>query len=102
LWYLIIFSQELLIAPQLEMGDLRLHPDIEQILADEQWIGDATGLVPHCLAVLKSCHQLTERLAAIAMGPMHKSKLHRITEVVLNISKSCYYYLQSLSWDTMG
>nr|CAD7398292.1 unnamed protein product [Timema cristinae] len=60
--------------PDLELGDVRLHPDIEQILEDEQWIGDATGLVPHCLAVLKSCHYLTERLAALAMGPLTNGK----------------------------
>nr|CAD7440834.1 unnamed protein product [Timema bartmani]CAD7456537.1 unnamed protein product [Timema tahoe] len=60
--------------PDLELGDVRLHPDIEQILEDEKWIGDATGLVPHCLAVLKSCHYLTERLAALAMGPLTNGK----------------------------
>ncbi|KAL3250155.1 hypothetical protein MRX96_055750 [Rhipicephalus microplus] len=49
-------------AADMELDDVRLHPDIEKILADEQWVDDATGLVPHCLAVLKTCHQLTERL----------------------------------------
>jgi hypothetical protein len=68
--------------PELELGEVRLHPDIEQILADEQWIGDATGLVPHCLAVLKTCHTLTEQLAALAMGPLNHSKTgHEIVEV---------------------
>ncbi|KDR14062.1 transmembrane protein 98-like [Zootermopsis nevadensis] len=73
--------------PELELGEVRLHPDIEQILADEQWIGDATGLVPHCLAVLKTCHTLTERLAALAMGPLNHSKTgHEIVEVARRIS----------------
>ena len=81
--------------PEMELGDVCLHPDIEQILADEQWIGDATGLVPHCLAVLKVCHMLTERLAALAMGPLNNSKTgHEIVEVrsVLNtMSLYCKY-----------
>lgn len=73
--------------PELELGEVRLHPYIEQILADEQWIGDATGLVPHCLAVLKTCHTLTERLAALAMGPLNHSKTgHEIVEVARRIS----------------
>jgi hypothetical protein len=68
--------------PELELGEVRLHPYIEQILADEQWIGDATGLVPHCLAVLKTCHTLTEWLAALAMEPLNHSKTgHEIVEV---------------------
>jgi hypothetical protein len=68
--------------PELELGEVRLHPDIEQILTDEQWIGDATGLVPHCLAVLKTCHMLTEQLAALAMGPLNHSKTgYEIVEV---------------------
>ncbi|XP_067006374.2 transmembrane protein 98 isoform X2 [Anabrus simplex] len=73
--------------PDLELGEVRLHPDIEQILDDEQWIGDATGLVPHGLAVLKTCHMLTERLAALAMGPLNNSKTgHEIIEVARRIS----------------
>lgn len=76
----------MLIAPEqadLELGEVRLNPNLEQILADEQWIDDATGLVPHCLAVLKTCRFLTERLTALAMGTMHASRngLSQIVEV---------------------
>lgn len=59
---------------ELELGDVCLHPDIKEILADEQWVDDATGLVPHTLAVLRACHKLTERLAALAMGPLTNHK----------------------------
>lgn len=55
-----------------ELDDMRLHPDIEKILADEQWVDDATGLVPHCLAVLKTCHQLTERLVTASVGSVRR------------------------------
>ena len=37
----------------LELDDVRLHPNIDQILADTEWVDDATGLIPHCLALLK-------------------------------------------------
>lgn len=68
--------------PDLELGEVRLRPDLEQILADEQWVDDATGLAPHCLAVLKICHNLTERLTAITMGPLQSERSsYEIVEV---------------------
>lgn len=54
----------------MELDDVRLHPNIDQILSDTQWVDDATGLIPHCLAVLKGCHHLTERLVAATMAAL--------------------------------
>lgn len=51
--------------------DLDFMPNFEQILTDEQWVGDASGLVPHCLAVLKTCRTLTEKLTTLAMASLH-------------------------------
>lgn len=71
-----------------ELDDVRLHPDIEKILDDDQWIDDATGLIPHCLAILKTCHQLTERLVAMTMGsvPHTNQRLCEIIDVAKRIS----------------
>ncbi|KAH9369539.1 hypothetical protein HPB48_019670 [Haemaphysalis longicornis] len=33
---------------------------------------DSRGLVPHCLAVLKTCHQLTERLVTASVGSVRR------------------------------
>lgn len=68
---------------EVELGEVRLNPNLEQILADEQWIDDATGLVPHCLAVLKTCRFLTERLTALTMGTLQSNSngLAQIVEV---------------------
>nr|CAI5816924.1 unnamed protein product [Callosobruchus analis]CAI5860200.1 unnamed protein product [Callosobruchus analis] len=52
--------------PDMELGAVRVN--FEEILTDEQWIDDATGLIPHCLAILKICRYLTERLTALAMN----------------------------------
>ncbi|KAJ8920741.1 hypothetical protein NQ315_004880 [Exocentrus adspersus] len=52
--------------PELELGEVNLNFD--EILSDEQWIDDATGLIPHCLAILKTCRYLAERLTALAMN----------------------------------
>ncbi|CAG9771644.1 unnamed protein product [Ceutorhynchus assimilis] len=52
--------------PELELGEVNLNFD--SILTDEQWIDDATGLIPHCLAILKTCRYLTERLTTLAMN----------------------------------
>lgn len=67
--------------PEVELDEMRLHPDIEKILDDDQWIDDATGLIPHCLAILKTCHQLTEQLVAMTMTSIPQTH-HRIWEII--------------------
>uniref|UniRef100_T1JH95 Calpain catalytic domain-containing protein n=1 Tax=Strigamia maritima TaxID=126957 RepID=T1JH95_STRMM len=64
-----------------ELDDVRLHPNIERILDDDRWIDDATGLIPHCLAILKMCHQLTERLVAMTMSSVPQTH-HRLWEMI--------------------
>jgi len=71
---------------ELELGEVALNPNLEQILADEQWIDDATGLMPHCLAVLKTCRFLTERLTALAIGSMRSSNIG-LTQIVESARK---------------
>ncbi|XP_045625377.1 transmembrane protein 98 [Procambarus clarkii] len=71
---------------ELELDDVRLAPQIDKILNDTQWVDDATGLIPHCLAILKLCHQMTERLVATTMTPIHKERLHDIIEVTRRLS----------------
>nr|KAG5705128.1 hypothetical protein BaRGS_030845 [Batillaria attramentaria] len=51
-----------------EMDDVQFNPRLEEILNNEQWIDDATGLIPHCLSILKTCHHLTEKLVGMTMG----------------------------------
>jgi len=75
-----------LMEPDVELGEVCLHPHIESILAADQWVGDATGLVSHCLAILKICHRLTNHVAALAMDPVHQSKLQDIIQVARRIS----------------
>ncbi|ENN77363.1 hypothetical protein YQE_06188, partial [Dendroctonus ponderosae] len=50
--------------PELELGEVNFNFD--NILSDGQWIDDATGLIPHCLAILKTCGYLTEQLTTLA------------------------------------
>ncbi|KAK5646683.1 hypothetical protein RI129_005147 [Pyrocoelia pectoralis] len=71
-----------------ELDEASLIRNLEQILTNEQWIYDVTGLVPHCIAVLKICRTLTERLTALAIGPMRTSNvgLTRIVESARKIS----------------
>lgn len=52
----------------LELDDVKLTPaNIEEILQDELWVTDVTGLIPHCIAILRTCHLLTEKLVAMTM-----------------------------------
>lgn len=87
----------------MELDDVRLHPDIDRILADTQWVDDATGLIPHCLAILKSCHHLTERLVAATMSAMtryqeqeQQNKLWEIIRVAQRISPRVDDVVQSM------
>lgn len=80
-------------AANMELDDVRLHPNIDQILSNTQWVDDATGLIPHCLALLKGCHHLTERLVAATMSAMprfteteQRMKLFEIGRVAPTIS----------------
>lgn len=67
-----------------ELNEVQLtHPHIEEILNDERWVDDITGLIPHCLEILKVCHHLTEKLVAMTMGnssPIHNNK--KLAEIV--------------------
>lgn len=69
--------------PNIDLAEVQINPNWEQILADEQWIDDATGLIPRCLSILKTCRSLTEKLTGLAMGVMHNggSGLTQIVEV---------------------
>ncbi|KJH46380.1 hypothetical protein DICVIV_07548 [Dictyocaulus viviparus] len=40
---------------------------ISQALDKNTWVYDVTGLLQHCVAVLRLCHQLTDHLAAIPL-----------------------------------
>ncbi|XP_057265994.1 transmembrane protein 98 [Pezoporus wallicus] len=54
---------------ELELDDVVItNPHIEAILENEDWVDDASGLVSHCIAILKICHTLTEKLVAMTMG----------------------------------
>lgn len=60
---------------ELELDDVVItNPNIEDILENEDWIEDASGLVSHCIEILKICHTLTEKLVAMTMGSGAKMK----------------------------
>lgn len=70
----------------LALSDIGLGSALEQILNDEQWVDDASGLIPHCLTVLKTCHSLTERLANLAMRPLGmKGSTDRLVEAAKRV-----------------
>lgn len=55
-------------ASDVELDDVQFNPHLEEVLNNEQWVDDATGLIPHCLSILKTCHHLTEKLVGMTMG----------------------------------
>ncbi|KAE8575123.1 hypothetical protein XENTR_v10003725 [Xenopus tropicalis] len=72
----------------LELDDVVItNPHIEAILEDEDWIEDASGLVSHCIAILKICHTLTEKLVAMTMGSGAKMKSSSSLSDIIVVAK---------------
>lgn len=87
----------------MELDDVAIHPEIDKILANAQWTHDATGLIPHCLSILKSCHHLTERLVGATMSLLpryeeedQQKKLWEIIRVAQKISPRVDDVVQSM------
>lgn len=50
-------------------------------------MGTILDVIPHCLAVLRTCHGLTERLADLAMRPLSvKTSTSRLIEAIKRVS----------------
>ncbi|KAM4033294.1 transmembrane protein 98 isoform 1-T2 [Anomaloglossus baeobatrachus] len=72
----------------LELDDVVItNPQIEAILEDEDWIEDASGLVSHCISILKICHTLTEKLVAMTMGSGAKMKTPSSLSDIIVVAK---------------
>lgn len=70
-----------------EMDDVQFNPRLEEILNNEQWIDDATGLIPHCLSILKTCHHLTEKLVGMTMGNAQNIRTQETQTDLVTIAK---------------
>ncbi|XP_017786076.1 PREDICTED: transmembrane protein 98-like [Nicrophorus vespilloides] len=58
---------------EMEIDTVCFNENFDYIFRDQQWLDDVSGLIPHCLAILKCCRSLTERLTALAMGIINTS-----------------------------
>ncbi|XP_034450485.1 transmembrane protein 98 isoform X1 [Hippoglossus hippoglossus] len=73
---------------ELELDDVVItNPHIEAILDNEDWIEDASGLVSHCISILKICHTLTEKLVAMTMGSGAKVKAPASLSDIITVAK---------------
>uniref|UniRef100_A0AAZ3PY64 Transmembrane protein 98 n=1 Tax=Oncorhynchus tshawytscha TaxID=74940 RepID=A0AAZ3PY64_ONCTS len=103
---------------ELELDDVVItNPHIEAILENEDWIEDASGLVSHCISILKVmstcctpcmntlfslgsnsmifthsllwqiCHTLTEKLVAMTMGSGAKVKAPASLSDIITVAK---------------
>ncbi|XP_052802033.1 transmembrane protein 98-like [Mya arenaria] len=72
----------------LELDEVEIsNPKLEQVLRDERWVDDVTGLVPHCIAILKTCHHLTERLVGMTMGNADKIRTQEMLTDIVTVAK---------------
>ncbi|XP_023223933.1 transmembrane protein 98-like isoform X1 [Centruroides sculpturatus] len=81
---------------EVELDDVQSRFDIDSILADDRWIDDATGLIPHCLAILKKCRRLTENLVAMTSISKSGKQLDEIVEVAKRIGPRIDDVVQSM------
>ncbi|KAM7067775.1 transmembrane protein 98 isoform 1-T1 [Molossus nigricans] len=73
---------------ELELDDVVItNPHIEAILENGDWIEDASGLMSHCIAILKICHTLTEKLVAMTMGSGAKMKTSASVSDIIVVAK---------------
>lgn len=73
---------------EIQLGDMDLsNSRLTEILANEHWVDDATGLVPHCIAILKTCHFLTERLVGMTMGNSDKVHSQEMLADIVTVAK---------------
>ncbi|XP_064178023.1 transmembrane protein 98 isoform X2 [Anguilla rostrata] len=73
---------------ELELDDVVItNPHIDAILENEDWIEDASGLVSHCISILKICHTLTEKLVAMTMGSGAKVKTPASLSDIITVAK---------------
>ncbi|XP_031570804.1 transmembrane protein 98-like [Actinia tenebrosa] len=59
-----------------DFGRCLSNEDLSGIFLDPDWQGDAERLIGHCVELLKTCHELTEKLVAYTVenGPKIKSQ----------------------------
>ncbi|XP_038077597.1 transmembrane protein 98-like [Patiria miniata] len=70
---------------EVELNDVCWNnANLEELLDDDaKWVDDASGLIPHCIGILKTCHHLTEKLVAMTMGnPVSVKKPESLSEIV--------------------
>uniref|UniRef100_A0A0N4ZH39 Transmembrane protein 98 n=1 Tax=Parastrongyloides trichosuri TaxID=131310 RepID=A0A0N4ZH39_PARTI len=75
---------------------IQLSPLISQALDNNPWLGDATGILQHCVAILRLCHQLTETLSKVPSNellPMYSDCISLSTQRIL---KDFDYFLKTL------
>lgn len=71
-----------------ELDDVRINnPRLDAILHDENWVDDATGLMPHCISILKTCHDLTERLVGMTMGNAQMIRTQELLTDIVAVAK---------------
>lgn len=82
-----------------EMDDIEFtSPKLEEILQHENYIEDATGLVPHCIAILKTCHYLTNRLVAMAMGCSQQIHMQEAMTDIIAMAKQITPRVDEVVW----
>lgn len=73
---------------ELELGEVEIsNPKLEELLKNEEWVDDVMGLVPHCIAILKTCHDLAGRLVGMTMNSSDNIRTEEMLTEIVSVAK---------------
>ncbi|KAI6182603.1 Transmembrane protein 98 [Aphelenchoides bicaudatus] len=64
---------------------VQLSPHMAQTLNSNPWLFDVSGLLQHCVAVLKLCHTLTDKLAKIPLANINPQLNDTICQATVKV-----------------
>lgn len=71
-------------------------PNIAQTLSENQWLDGITGILQHCVEILKLCHQLAETLGKIPDDQINKKFRNSICKRSIRITPRFNALLKSM------
>nr|XP_018669736.1 transmembrane protein 98 [Ciona intestinalis] len=60
---------------------------IRHLLETEDWANDIHGLVPHCIAILKMCREVTEKLVALTLDRKQENVQSSDMAIIVGVAK---------------
>lgn len=80
---------------------VELGPHISHALDNNLWVYEVTGVLQHCVAVLKLCHHLTDQLAKIPLNQINPQLNEIICQATSQVTPRFDALLRSLAGESI-